>query len=324
VAKLKIILIFLISFFLFYFFYFWWYSYFFYPRPQRPNISLVLNEVKENYISSEVEILKLESKNGKVFIYLPKTSNLNSQGIILFFHGLALSKFDQAPQEKIIFNLVKKGYIVIFPNYQENIFSPFFSKNLILKAKELSLEGISKVKEIAPENDFSKFSILGISLGGAVATNFFSFGLPQPKALILITPAQSFPLVPPKIYGTPFSNPKEIPKDIFLVGILAEKDRISPLNKVKKYFLSISSNEKYLFKIPSDNYGNPPLISNHFKIFDDSNPLCRFGALEIIEKTLDCTFYKKNCDFFKFEKSFSIGKWSDGREINKIIEIELK
>lgn len=320
--KTKIILISLI--FLFYFFYFWWYSYFYFPKSKNPNVFYLLSDKKEKLNFFDVEILKNQSENGTVFLFLPKNSNLNLQPVILVFHGFGWCKENQVLPQKEISYLAKKGYIVILPCYQEGFSSLFFRKNLLSRAEKLSLEGISKLKEIAPENDFSKFSILGVSLGGAVATNFFSFSLPKPKVLILIAPAPGFPLIPSKLYGIPFARAKELPENIILIGILAEKDRISSFNQVKKFFLEAKSKEKYLFLIPSDNYGTPPLVSNHSIIFGDLGPINYFGTYQIIEKGLNCAFESKDCEFLRGEKTFSLGKWSDGTEARKVIKIDLK
>lgn len=319
--RTKKVLLFLLLFLFFYYFYFWWYSYFYSPPSLNSKISLQIPQ--EKLAEVDFEVLEVKEGEDKVYLLLPKNLNLNSSPVVLFFHGLNIAQGEEVIQSGGLMHLVKNGNILIVPIYEKSLFSLFSSEKLLKKAEELANLGMLKIKEIVPENDFSKFAILGFSLGGAVATNFPFEKFPKASALILIAPAETFPLFPSRIFGVPFANPKRIPQDIFLVGILAEKDRIVNFKLVKKFFFESKTPQKYLFQVFSDNYGTPPLLSNHKNIFLANDFLNIYGVFNLIDKTLECAFENKNCEVFK-EKTIFLGKWSDGREIRRIAQVELK
>lgn len=322
INKILIVLLFLFIFFLFYYFYFWWYSYFYFPAPENPEVLLKIEE-NDNYSSFDFEILEISEDKERVFLFLPKNKNLDSSPVILFFHGLKIGERLELLQTPGLIHLAKRGNILIVPFYEKNLTSLFSSKKLIGKAEKLAKLGISKIKEIAPKNDFSKFAILGVSLGGAVATNISFENFPEPSTLILITPAETFPLVPPKIFGVPFGNLQKISAKTHLLGILAEKDRIVKANVVKEIFIRAPVKEKHLFLISSDNYGNPPLISNHNNLFSANDFLNVNAVFKLIDATLDCSFENKDCQIIKNQNLF-LGYWNDGKEIRRSIKIELK
>lgn len=308
---------------LFYYFYFWWYSYFYFPPSLNPRIVIDTSQTTPMLKKFAFEIQEFKTGEDKVYLFLPKREDLDSAPIILFFHGLNTGNDAGIFDSQGLIHLVQRGNILIIPIYEKGLLPLFRSKELLKKAEDLAGFGISKVKEIVPQNDFSKFAILGFSLGGAVATHFSFEKFQRTKALILIAPAETFPLFPPHFFGVSFEVPEKIPEEVFLVGILADKDRIVNFKKVKNFFLKSRSSQKYLFRISSDNYGFPPLISNHSNIFFTSDFLNINGVFTLIDKTLECAFENKNCQIFE-EKSIFLGKWSDGKEIRRIVQIELK
>lgn len=327
----KIILISLIVFFLlFYYFYFFWYSLSYSPPGKKQEIfppdQPEVGPGGKDYLTQEVEILELRKNGEIVFLFLPKGLNLDSLPVVLVLPGLSPGDWSVFSETAGLFHLAKKGNIVIAPIYQSSLFAPFNSPELINKAYELTKEAIARIEEIAPQNELSNFAVLGISLGGAVATQILATDLPSARALILIVPAEGLPLISPRIYGVPFSDLKPLSYNSFLLGILAEKDHIASQSRIEKLFKQAISKERLLFKVPSDTYGNPPIVSNHLNFFNQSNALNFYGCLKFIDATLNCLFYNRDCPIARgeSEEAFSMGKWSDGKTINKVIKIPLK
>lgn len=329
--SLKTIFILLFIFFLlFYYFYFVWYSFSYSPTAK--NITIFPPSQPEtgpggkDYLTEKVEILKLSTKDGVTLLFLPQNLNLESLPTIVFLPASLFGKEPDFSKTGGLIHLAKKGNIVVVPIYQQNPSDFFDYSKVIDKAYTLTKEGLVKIKEIAPRNDFSNFALIGISLGGSLATHFPNTDLPQPKVLILITPTEGLPLISPQIYGIPFADLKTLSYHSFLVGILAEKDRIVLRSRVEKLFKTSFSREKHLFKIPSDTYGNPPLISNHRNLFTQFNALNFYGPLKLIDATLNCAFYSRFCPIARGEsqETFSMGKWIDERTVNQIIKIPLK
>lgn len=327
----RIILISLIIFFLlFYCFYFLWYSSFYFPPSKRPEIfppdQPEVGPGGKDYLTQEVEILEIRKNGEIVFLFLPRKVDLNFRPIILVFPPFSLGNWRDFSQNPGCLHLAKKGNIVIAPIYHRSIWDPFDSQKLINKSYQLTREALAKIGEIAPRNDLSNFAVLGISLGGAIATQIITTDLPSAKALILIVPAEGLPLIPPQIYGVPFGNLKPLSYNSFLLGILAERDRIASQSRIEKLFKQAILREKHLFKVPSDNYGNPAIVSSHPNLFNQFNALNFYGPFKLIDATLNCTFYKRDCSIAKgeSEEAFSMGKWSDGKPVNKIIKISIK
>ncbi|GEM_PF-1813816 len=325
---IKTILIALLIFFLlFYSLYFCWYSFFFtlpaeklevFP-PEQPK----RGPGGKDYLAQGVEIFELRKNGETVFLFLPKGVDLNSQPVLLVFFQFTFDHWQRLTKNANLLHLAKKGNIVVVPVYQRSIWDPFDSQKLISKSYELTKEAFAKIRELAPQNDFSNFAILGISLGSAIATQIINTDLPSTQALILIVPTEGLPLISPRIYGVPFGDLKVLSYNSFLVGILAEKDHIVFQSRIEKLFKQAVPREKHLFKIPSDNYGSPPVISNHLSFFNQFNVLNFYGYLKIVDATLSCLFYNRDCAIAKgeSEEAFSMGKWSDGRPINQIIKI---
>ena len=333
----KFFMIILICFFIFillagfYFFYFNWYSFNYLPKPQHLNVGLSPELINQSQAIkphiSQVRHITIQDGKHIAWIFIPKNINLNSAPVILFLHGLAPLHPDYTNYYPWLYHEAERGNIVIFPIYQKSFFNSFWPRSFPKIAYKLSKESMARVKKIAPKNDFSRFAIIGISLGGAIATNLVSRDLPQPKTLILLAPGETFPFVPSRIYGVPFGSLNKLNKDCRLTIILGADDHLISRNKIIKKIIHRANKikEKYIFIIPSDNYGSPVLQSNHLTFFNAISPLTFNGYWKIIDATLSCSFNSKDCDIAegKSEKALSIGKWSDGREINHIIKISL-
>ncbi len=327
--KIIFILFFLCS-FLFYYFYFLWYSFSYFPPAKNVAIFPPLQPAEgpggKDYLSEKIAILELKREEGTIFLFLPKNISLESLPIILVLPNSLFPSATSFSQTPGLIHLAKKGNILVVPVSQQKLSDLFDYHRLIDKVYNLSKEGLFKVQELAPNNDFSKFAIIGISLGGSIATHLVQTDLPQPKVFILIAPTEGLPLFSSQFYGIPFRDLKTLPYHSFLLGILAENDRIASPSQIKKLFKTSFSKEKHLFKIPSDTYGNPPLISNHRTLFHQYNALNFYGSFKLIEATLECAFYFRFCHIAKGEtqETFFMGKWSNDYPVKQIISIPLK
>jgi len=324
-SLIKLIIIFLVFFGVFYYFYFVWYSLFYYPKGGDQNVWPNLLNNPCDYKTKEVLVKKFTHQDKIFYLFIPKGVDLNSSPVILLLHGLAPSPpIDYKMYSSLIFHEAKRGNIVIFPIYQKNLFSPFWPRDFPSSAKKILKEAILEIKKIAPENNFSQFIVIGSSMGGAVATNIFSEEIPLPKAIILITPGETFPYLPTTIYGLPFGDLRNLDLETWFVVLFSQSDRLVLREKVKKKLLQKTKGlNRHMFLIPSDAYGNPPLWSNHLSAFYPPSNLSYYGYRKIIDATIDCALFNKNCDIVRGEnkEALEIGFWSDGRKINQIKKI---
>jgi len=319
------IIIFLIFLGVFYYFYFVWYSLFYHPKGQNQSVWPNLLNNPCDYKTKEVLVKKFTHQDNNFYLFIPKGVDLNSSPVILFLHGLAPSSpVDYKMYSPLIFHEAKRGNIVIFLSYQKGTFSLFRPKVFPLTARQVLKEAILEIKKIAPKNDLSQFIVIGSSMGGAVATNILSEEIPLPKAIILITPGETFPYLPASIYGLPFGDLRNLNPETWFVALFSQSDRLVLREKVKKKLLQKTEGlNRHMFLIPSDAYGNPPLWSNHVSAFYPPNNLSYYGYRKIIDATIDCALFNKNCEVVKGEnkEALEIGFWSDGRKINQIKKI---
>jgi len=319
------IIIFLIFLGVFYYFYFVWYSLFYHPKGQNQSVWPNLLNNPCDYKTKEVLVKKFTHQDNNFYLFIPKGVDLNSSPVILFLHGLAPSSpVDYKMYSPLIFHEAKRGNIVIFLSYQKGTFSLFRPKVFPLTARQVLKEAILEIKKIAPKNDLSQFIVIGSSMGGAVATNILSEEIPLPKAIILITPGETFPYLPASIYGLPFGDLRNLNPETWFVALFSQSDRLVLREKVKKKLLQKTEGlNRHMFLIPSDAYGNPPLWSNHVSAFYPPNNLSYYGYRKIIDATIDCALFNKNCDIVRGEnkEALEIGFWSDGRKINQIKKI---
>lgn len=328
-----IFLIIVIVLVLFYFFYFWWYSLWYYPSSKNSDVFAPDQPLNgpggKEYQTDEVLIKRITDRQGfETYVFFPQGVNLNSAPVIVILHGLStFSATDYQSYYHLIAHEVKRGNIVIFPIYQKNFFCPFWPKQFPKRAEKLIELALEEIKKTAPEKDLANsFIIIGISMGGSVATHIANQStLPSPKALILITPGQNLPLIPSWIYGLPFRDLSNLAQDTWITVLFAGSDHLIDLPKTKEKILKLSQGikNKHMFCIPSDTYGNPSLWSNHMSSYFFSNALNYYGYWKIIDATISCSLFNKYCEVAKgqSDKALYMGKWSDGREINKIKKV---
>ena len=324
-SLIKLILILLIFLGAFYYFYFVWYSLFYHPKGENQNVWPNLLNNPYEYKTKEVLVKKFTHQDNIFYLFIPKGVDLNSSPVILLLHGLAPSPpVDYKMYSPLIFHEAKRGNIVIFLSYQNGIFSLFRPRVFPHTARQVLKEAILEIKKIAPKNDLSRFVVIGTSMGGSVATNIFSDEIPLPKAIILITPGETFPYLPTTIYGLPFGDLSNLNPKTWFVALFSQSDRLILRENVKKKLLQKTKGlNRHMFLIPSDTHGTPPLWSNHVSAFYPPNNLSYYGYRKIIDATIDCALFNKNCDIIKGEnkEALEIGFWSDGRKMNQIKKI---
>ena len=327
----KSIYIFLFSFLvfiIFYYFYFFWYSYSYFPEGQNLNATPPKQPLSgpggREYLAREIDIISLKDS----LIFFPKGIDLNKAPIVLILEDPIFLQRLKTNEDFLgnfgLNHIVKKGNIVVFPIYQKSIFD-FFSYSSIVDRTTILLENsFSEIKKMLPENKFDKFLIIGIGSGGALATHLLEKNIPQPSILIFISPYTNFPLFPSFLFGIPFSKIENLPFKGYLITILAEKDRIFSEREIFKIYKETLVEKKFIFKIPSDNYGTPSLISNKETIFHQYNSLSYYGTMKIFDVVLNCAFERLDCHLLseKKEKLLEMGEWSDGKEVKRIIEIK--
>lgn len=187
--------------------------------------------------------------------------------VIVFMHGWG--GMNPNHYAAWIEHIVRRGAIVVYPTYQEG----FRSKPA--GVLDNALEGIKSATgrirrgEFGVEGDFDRFAIVGHSAGGLLALNIAAVatreGLPQPKALMSVSPGmtkgrEGRTLIPTEAW-------EKIPRGTLLLSLAGEDDKFvgdADALRVYRRTTQIPSDDKDYVVLRSDAHGTPPLNAAHF------------------------------------------------------------
>ena len=267
------------------------------------------------------------------WIFEPALPTPKSAPVIVFNHGWGATTpiFYQA----WIDHLVRQGYIVIYPRYQQDIFTPSdnFTSNSI-QAIQDALQVLKNGDHVRPELD--KFAIVGHSVGGLITVNLAALskerGLPEPKAVFAVEPGKS--RTPKDRMGPVLEDLTKIPSNTLLISLAGDQDNWvgdTDAKRILRDTTQISSkNKDYIFMV-SDDHGKPALLANHFaplaadfsnqkyKLFFLVDAWDYYGTWKLFDGLLDAAFYGKNRQFALGNTSQQkyMGIWSDGRPVKE-------
>ncbi|HEX2982460.1 MAG TPA: hypothetical protein VHO28_02845 [Ignavibacteriales bacterium] len=290
-------------------------------------------------------IIKIDRANDEkgFYLYMPDNPKPDSANVIVLNHGYGA--LNPALYGAWINHLVKRGNIVIYPRYQENLrTSPakytVNSAAAILRAFELLKNTSSYVK---PKD--SGYIIIGHSYGGVItaneAYNFAELKLPKPKAVMICAP------------GTGghdkgrYSSYKNMPADIPILLISEKDDEIVGDAFAKELYNSIAATpagKKIWLMHHPDDHGKEAVTATHSeavssdKAYDNGqgrrrvrdrieeavpNAVDYYCYWRLADALIDAAFNTN--DFSKVfgrgpEQTFT-GTWSDGTPV-KPLEIK--
>jgi predicted alpha/beta hydrolase family esterase len=188
--------------------------------------------------------------------------------VIAFLHGWGAT--DPNPYQLWIEHLVKRGNIVIYPRYQENL------REQPAKMTPNTISALqSAFSKLGKRADRSRVAIVGHSLGALMAFNVAAesaaAGLPAPKALLSVEPGDTTStrfgaergvksIMEEDRYG-------QIPRNTLVIIVVGDEDQIVGDTTAKRLFSDIRfipCENKNFVVVHSDRHGEPPLIANHF------------------------------------------------------------
>ncbi len=231
--------------------------------------------------------------------------------MIIFNHGFA-AIFPELYQGWIE-HLVKRGNIVIYPQYQDFLTpSEDFTPNAINATKN-ALKELETGSHVHPQLD--KIAIVGHSAGGIISINMAALasseGLPQPRAVFCVEPGTD-----ESRKNKSMVNISEVPPDTLILTLAGADDQIVGsefsqiiIRNTKQVPLD---NKDYVLMV-SDNHGKPALIADHimplsFKIeFLNlnisfmTNTMDYYGTWKLFDGLYEAAFYNRN-------REYSLGK----------------
>lgn len=254
--------------------------------------------------------------------------------VVVFSHGwLAVNP---GPYGAWIEHLVRTGKIVIYPRYQIDWTTrpADFLPNAVAAVRDAFDVLETAPGHVRPEHD--RFALIGHSAGGNLAAQMAAvaseFGLPQPRAVVVLMPGEVKSLREPNLARIP-------PATLFVV-IAAEHDLVVGDLRARQIYTGASSippsRKKYVF-YRTDRHGFPHLVADHLAptaalaLFDtgegpfrslqmteaEVNAFDRHGFWRLADVTLEAGFLGRTLDEATHHGALftDLGRWSDGQAI---------
>ena len=275
-------------------------------------------------------------EGGKQYwIFEPASPKPDSAPIIVFNHGW--SALNPIFYQAWIDHIVRKGNIVIYPRYQESIFtsSDEFTSNAIWSIKD-AIKRLNSTEHVKPELD--KFALIGHSAGGLISINIASLaikeGLPVPKAVFCVKPGKS--RTESDEIGPVLEDLSKVPEDTLILTMSGDRDDIVGSDDSKKIInetTSVKNENKNYIEMVSDEHGTPPLIADHitplaikFEIGKEDyqllvNSLDYYGTWKLFDGLYEAAFYDKNREYALGNTTYQryMGTWSDGTPVKELV-----
>jgi uncharacterized protein (TIGR03437 family) len=257
------------------------------------------------------------------WLYLPQPMP-SSAPVVVFLHGWGAMQ--PASYEFWLQHIARRGNIVIYPRYQENVSEPV--PNMTTNAIASIRAALSLLGSAA---DLSKVALVSHSFGGVISFNIAaraaSEGLPIPKAISTAAPGEV------AISGVPggleVEKLSQISDRTLIQVLIGESDNVAGDATARKIIRAIPhiANKNFII-IPSDNRGNPPLIADHLaplagqrSSFGEVNALDYNGYWKLSDALMDYAFYGTDSEYALGgdDRQVSLGSWSDGSPVKSIM-----
>ena len=196
--------------------------------------------------------------------------------LIVFLHGW--SALQPAAYRAWIDHLVKRGNVVVYPIYQEDLRTPVFdfTGNAIAAVGDAVRRLDAEPGHVRVEP--GACAIVGHSMGGTVAANvavrWRDAGIPRPKAIMCVEPGKTW--ARSERIAITIEDLRQIPADTLLLTVVGDRDVLARDVDAKRIFRETTAvppaNKNYLV-VHSDEHGAPALVASHLFPVGESTPV---------------------------------------------------
>lgn len=278
------------------------------------------------------------------WIFEPADPTPKTAPVIIFCHGW--SAFSPSVYGAWIDHLVKRGNIVIYPQYQDSIQTALklftrYAQTGILDA----FKALDRGDHVKPQLD--KVAAVGHSMGGAMAANMAAWSttgaIPLVKAVTCVEPDNRASVA----IFMPFEDLSKIPKGTLMQIIVGDRDTLAKditATEMMGLLKQLPPSDLNYITIRSDDHGLPPIVATHLAplaLREDSittrpfapRPGSRmsafappdafdfYGPWKLFDALTDAAFFGKNRDVAlgNTPAQTSMGTWSDGTPITPMV-----
>ena len=205
--------------------------------------------------------------SAQAFVFRPGGAAAQPRPVIIFVHmpGAISPKYYGG----WINHLVRKGNIVIYPRFEEEIGKTRFSlmSGEAIKGIKEALTGLEADADAKP--DLTKVAIIGHSAGALIAVNVAAAAatndLPKPRLVFGAMPMRSSSA--DKRKGVVIDDLAGLDPQTVVVMLVGDRDALAAEaggREVIRATKGLAAERRLLIKVGSDNRGQPPLSAGHF------------------------------------------------------------
>ena len=258
-------------------------------------------------------------------IFAPdETTNVDRQNmpIVVFLHGFGAT--DPVTYQDWIDHLVRRGTVVIYPDYQDPGFlgrgQEAYLRNMFAGVGEaLALLGASP----------DRVHVVGHSLGGVLTAAYGALApavdLPPASTLTIIEPGGCRNCGGQNAFGIPLPLSRQISPDTQVRTVVGGDDSFvgdADARSIQQMLGDIPAGQKAFESIRSDDHGSPPLVADHLfpqtgRSGGETDALDWFGLWRPLDALMNCADRGLECDIALGERDDHVpmGLWSDGTPV---------
>ena len=224
---------------------------------------------KKQQVHAAVKVLAYGEGAQRVYVFLPEQPPLNDKTkvpVVFFHHGW--QGMNPKNFGAMIDHLARSGHVVVYPVYQES--SATSPQVVTTNAVAANLSALKLFAENGLEIDTNRVLYVGYSMGAAISLNIAiqpdHWGLPAPKALVLIAPGDAHHVATGMEAKSIIGDVQKLPPSLPMVLITGAADTtigVPTARKIMSQLCGVNSDQRVLMLLPSDQYGEATVRSAH-------------------------------------------------------------
>lgn len=283
------------------------------------------------YPHGAVDVARFGEGVHAYWLYEPAAPAPAAAPVVVFNHGWSAMNPDI--YGAWIHHLVRRGNVVIFPLFQENLRTPNrdFTPNAIAAVRD-ALARLREPGHVHP--DLTRVAVFGHSAGGLIAASMAALaattGLPQPRAVLCVQPGATW-MRPARLAAT-LADMRAVPAGTLLLAVTGDRDTVSgeiDARRIIRETTGIPAADKNLVRLHSDDHGTPGLHATHFAPVAsgpvDTDALDYYGCWKLGDALLDAAFQGTNRRYAlgNTPEQCYMGVWSDGVPVKELEVVDV-